>query len=470
MTTVKDNATGGREIVVHNPVDGSVVGAVTVADERAVGAVVTRVRRAQDEWRRVPAAERGSRLHDVAAAMEERRSELAQLTSREMGKPLAGARDGVDAAIATVRQYAELGPVRRGDALLGGWEATDLVVPEPRGVVAAITPWNDPVAVPAGIVAAAVVTGNAVILKPSERSPHTGRAVAECFASALPPDVVVGIDGDGTTGAALASNPGVDVIVHVGSSATGRRIAEAAARTGAKALLENGGKDPLIVDADVDPSWAAQQAALGAFANAGQICTSVERIYVVEGRHEEFLAALAAAAESEAVGDPCDPRTTMGPLVDRRHRDQVHGQVRDAVRDGAVALTGGDIPPGPGAFYPPTVLAGCTEGMRVMREETFGPVAPVVVVPDFETALERAGDSSYGLAASVLTRSMRHAQQAARRLPVGTVKINNVFGGAPGGSAEPRRSSGRGLGYGPELLDELTARKVVHITALPDGD
>jgi acyl-CoA reductase-like NAD-dependent aldehyde dehydrogenase len=176
------------------------------------------------------------------------------------------------------------------------------------------------------------------------------------------------------------------MLAHVGSTATGRSISEACVRTGAKALLENGGSNPLIVDAGVDPAWAAAQAALGA-----------------------------------------------------------------------------------GAFYPPTVPAGCTDEMAVLREETFGPVAPVAVVESFDEALRRAADSPYGLAATVLTGSMSHAQRAWRALPVGTVKINAVFGGAPGGAAHPRRGSGQGFGYGPELLDELTATKAVHLEAPPAG-
>jgi succinate-semialdehyde dehydrogenase/glutarate-semialdehyde dehydrogenase len=220
-------------------------------------------------------------------------------------------------------------------------------------------------------------------------------------------------------------------------------------------VLENGGNDPLIVDEGVDPAWAAAQAALGAFANAGQICVSVERIYCHAALADPFLAALTEEAHAWT--------ERLGPLVDRRQREHVHGQVAEALAAGAHALTGGEVPDGPGAFYPPTVLIGCTPDMRVMREETFGPVAPVRVVPDFDAALAEAVHDDYGLAATVLTADMAHAQTAWRALPVGTVKVNNVFGGAPGGAAEPRRGSGSGFGYGPELLDEMTTTKVVHL-------
>ncbi len=377
-----------------------------------------------------------------------------------MGKPVDDARDSVLAGVGTLRQYAELGPVHRGRALAGNDEAIDLMAYGPRGVVAVITPWNDPVAVACGLLGAALVTGNTVVHKPSERTPGTGHHLVQLLAPHFPDGVLNLVNGDGTTGASLA-HADVDVVAHVGSTATGRAIAAACARTGAKALLENGGKDPLLVDAGVDPVWAAGQAALGAFANSGQICVAVERIYVVESVAPAFLDALVAEA------DAWEPR--IGPLVDRRLREAVDSQVQQAVKDGATALRGGTVPAGPGAFYPPTVLSDCTDTMAVLREETFGPVAPVAVVPSFAEGLRRAATSDYGLAATVLTRSMSNAQQAWRTLPAGTVKVNAVFGGAPGGAAHPRRHSGQGFGYGPELLDEMTAVKAVHLEAPPGG-
>jgi acyl-CoA reductase-like NAD-dependent aldehyde dehydrogenase len=443
-----------REITVLDPRTGETVGRVPIATPRQCDQALRRSRTAAEPWARIPAAERGAALHAAAADVRAAADELAALTERETGKPLADARGGVEAAVSTLRQYAELGPVHRGRSLHGRWDATDLMVPGPRGVVAVLTPWNDPVAVAAGLLGAALVTGNTVVHKPSERCPHTGRRFAELLAAHLPDGVLEILDGDGTVGAHLA-HADVDVVAHVGSSTTGRAIAAACAATGARAVLENGGNDPLIVDEGVDPAWAAAQAALGAFANAGQICVAVERIYCHAALADPFLAALTEQARSW--------RERLGPLVDRRQRTHVHGQVADALAAGAHTLVGGEVPDGPGAFYPPTVLIGCTPAMRVMREETFGPVAPVRVVPDFDAALAEAVRDDYGLAATVLTADMAHAQTAWRTLPVGTVKVNDVFGGAPGGAAQPRRGSGAGFGYGPELLDEMTTVKVVHL-------
>jgi acyl-CoA reductase-like NAD-dependent aldehyde dehydrogenase len=321
--------------------------------------------------------------------------------------------------------------------------------------------------VPCGLIGAALVTGNTVVFKPSERTPHTGLELARLLAAEVPPGVLEVVLGDGSAGAALSGSADVDVVAHVGSTATGRSIAAAAAQTGAKVLLENGGNDPMIIDGDVEPEWAAEQAALGAFANAGQICTSVERIYVVAENAEPFLDALTARAEALVMGAGEDPSTQLGPLVDDRLREAVHAQVSEAVAAGARLHCGGELPDRPGTYYPATVLSGCTPGMSVMREETFGPVAPVSIVPDFDAAVEAARRSRYGLAAVVLTSSMEHAQRAWRELPVGTVKVNAVFGGAPGGAAHPRGASGAGFGYGPELLDEMTVMKVVHLETPP---
>lgn len=445
-------------MTVRDPRTGQLVGRVPVATPRQCEDAVRRARAAAEGWARTPAAERATALHAAAAAVRAVADELAELNERETGKPRDDARGGVAAGIGTLLQYAELGPVHRGRCLQGGWNAADLMVPGPRGVVVALTPWNDPVAVAAGLLGAALATGNTVVHKPSERCPRTARRFAELIAEQLPDGVLEILDGDGAVGARLAEAD-VDVVAHVGSTATGRAIARACVQSGAKALLENGGNDPLIVDEGVDPAWAAGQAALGSFANAGQICVSVERIYVCEGVADAFTQALVREAR--------EWDRKIGPLVDQRQREHVHNHVVDALDGGARALTGGAVPDGPGAFYPPTVLVGCMPSMRVMSEETFGPIAPIRVVSDFAAALGEARDDRYGLAATVLTPTMAHAQTAWRELPVGTVKVNAVFGGAPGGAAQPRGVSGTGYGYGPELLDEMTTTKVVHLAPPP---
>jgi acyl-CoA reductase-like NAD-dependent aldehyde dehydrogenase len=444
------------------PVIAPLTGAPGADDvtEAGVAATVKAARGAAATWAATAAATRAAALREAARCVEAAVDELAVTVSAEMGRPLDDARGSVEAGVSTLRQYAELGQLHSGRMLAGQPDAIDYMTRRPRGVVAVITPWNDPVAVSCGLIGAALVTGNTVVYKPSERTPQTGVRLARALHEALPENVLNLVSGDGMVGARLAAAD-VDVVAHVGSTVTGQAIARACAGTPTKVLLENGGSDALIVDADVDPVWAARQAALGAFANSGQICVAVERIYVHRAIADAFLDELTAEAERWA--------GTIGPLVDVRMRRLVHDQVAAAVVAGARLLTGGTIPDHAGSYYPPTVLAVGSDDLAVMAEETFGPVAPVLVVDSFDEALTRAADSRYGLAATVLTASMSHAQQACRTLPVGTVKVNAVFGGAPGGAAHPRRASGHGFGYGPELLDEMTVTQVVHLEAPPNG-
>src|SRR4051794_37981215 len=299
-----------------------------------------RARAASTGWARTPPAERAAALSRAAAAVRAAAEELAELNERETGKLKPDSIGGVEAGARTLVQYSELGPLHRGRSLQGAWGATDLMIPQPRGVVAVLTPWNDPVAVAAGLLGAALAAGNAVVHKPSERCPRTGRRFAELLAAHLPDGVLEILDGDATVGARLATSEHVDVVAHVGSSATGRAIARACAERGAKALLENGGNDPLIIDGGVDPRWAAEEAALGAFANAGQICVSVERVFVAESAAGAFVDEL--VTEARAWSD------RIGPMVDERQREQVHRHVTDAVKCGARVLVGGEPRAGAG--------------------------------------------------------------------------------------------------------------------------
>jgi len=446
---------GGEAIDVLDPRTGEAIAAVPVADASAVDAAVAAARAAQPAWGRTDPAARGAALKAAAHAMRAHLDELAELVARETGKPAGDARGGVEAGIGTLEQYAELGPLHRGRALQGGTGALDLMVHEPRGVAAVLTPWNDPVAIACGLVGANVAVGNTVVFKPSEKAPLACARMMELWE--LAPGVVELLHGDGRVGRPLAAHPDVDLVCHVGSVATGREIASVAAARGAKALLELGGKDPVIVDAGVDPAWAAREVATGAFANAGQICVAAERVLVHRDVADAFLDALVAEARSMEIG----------PLIDAGQRDLVHAHVQAAVRDGAELLAGGRLPDGPGFHYPPTVLSGVDPASELMTEETFGPVAPVTVVPDFGTALRLADGTAYGLAAVVLTPSQANAQRAVRELRAGTVKVNAMFGGAPGGAAHPHKASGSGFGYGPELLDEVAQVKVVHYAPAP---
>ena len=455
----RDTAESGG-ITITDPRTGEVLWTVPEAGPEAVNHAVEVARRAAPEWAATAPADRGAALKAAARALDAAAQELAGLNASETGRPVEEALAGIGAAVSTLEQYAELAPVHRGHSLRGNRLAADYTVAEPRGVAVLLTPWNDPVAVACGLIGAALATGNTVIHKPSERCPRLGEALGEVLAPAFPPGVFLTVSGGAAVGALLSQSE-VDVLAHVGSSASGARIARAGALTGAHVLRENGGNDPLLVDRDINPAWAAEQAAIGAFSNSGQICTAVERIYVHRDIAEPFTAALRAEAARR------NSNGSVAPLVDRRMRDEVHAQVTEALGAGATAVEGGDLPDGPGSFYPATVLVDCTGQMQVMTEETFGPVAPVQVVDSFDDGLRLACSGKYGLAATVLSSNIAHIQQAVAALPVGTVKVNAVFGGAPGGAAQPRGDSGAGFGYGPELLDEFSQVKVVHIAAPP---
>ncbi|MBF0689762.1 MAG: aldehyde dehydrogenase [Cellulomonas sp.] len=462
-------ARGVREIERVSPVDGRPLVVLVPADGQEVEAAVAGAYGARRGWRRTAPGERAAALRTAAAGVRERAEELGHLLTQDTGRLLTQSVASAQVAADILEEAATTGLGAAGRALAGDPLALDVVRREPHGVVAVITPWNDPYPAAAGLLAAALVTGNTVVHKPSERSPRAGWELARTIAAAFPPGVLEVLNGDGETGAALVADARVALVAQVGSSATGRAVARAAGERGARVLRENGGKDALIVDSGVDPTWAAQQIATGAFTNTGQLCTSVERVYLHQDVADAVLDALVEIAWGLRVGAPDDPGTDLGPLVDVVQRDVVARHVDEAVAAGARVLAGGRALDGPGAFYAPTVLDGCTADMAVMRDETFGPVAAVTRVPDFATALDLADAGAYGLAATVLTPRLDHALLAGEQLDVGTVKVNAVFGGAPGGSADPRRESGAGAGYGPDLLAAMTQLKAVHVEPAVTG-
>ena len=466
IRNTKVPSTGEESIEVLNPATGEQLGLIPVGTSKDAGTAVTAAREALPGWSRLPAAERAAFVKAAARKMRERSEEIARLVTLENGKPLDDALGGVEAGIVTLEQYAELGPLHRGKSLNGDYMASDMMVYEPYGVAAVVVPWNDPIAIACGYLGAALVTGNTVVYKPSEKTPLSAVRLVDMF-DELPEGVLNLLLGGERAGRPLAAHEDVDLVLFTGSVPTGRKLLETAGCQLKKAVVELGGKDPMIIDKGVDPAWAAGEAAKGAFANAGQISTSVERIYVHEAIADEFLRELTNRAKALQVGDGMEPGTEMGPLIDEGQRDLVHRHVSEAVEAAAELLCGGEVPDAPGFFYPPTVISGVRSGMSIVDEETFGPVAAVEIVSSFDDGLEKANETVFGLAAVVLTPDPEHAARAWRELSVGTVKINAVFGGAPGGAAQPRKASGLGFGYGPELLDEVTTTKVVHHAVTP---
>src|SRR4051812_2237511 len=394
VTQGSSEAASSSLIVSIDPATGAENDRVTPATHHQVAVAVAAARAALPGWRGTSPAARGAALRAAAADLRADLDRLALLHTRDTGRLLADSRSAVEVAASLLEEAATLAPLDAGRSLGGDPRALDVVRREPRGVVAVITPWNDPLPAAAGLLAAAPATGNTVVPKPSERSPLVGAALAETLARHLPDGVLELVQGDGAVGERLVADPRVDVVAHVGSSRAGRRIAEVAGSRAAKLLLENGGKDALVVDSGVDPAWAAQQAALGAFVNAGQLCVAVERVVVHAEVADAFLAALVEEAAAWTVGDPTDAGTRLGPLVDGRAVEGVLEHVSAAVAGGARVLTGGGRPADPGlaagSYLEPTVLAGVTPDMAGWSGGTFGPVVPLIVAGAFDEALQLA--------------------------------------------------------------------------------
>ncbi len=403
-----------HRLAVLDPATGETIGHIPAGGAPEAHDAVRRARAAHGPWARTEPAARGSLLKAATRRLRECARELAALQTREAGTPLARSLGAVEAGIAAVEAYAELGPLERGRSQRG-----DLVLREPRGVVAILMPWSDPLGATFGPLAAALVAGNAVVLKPSQKAPLAAERVAVLLDLG---DILQVLHGDERAARPLATHHGVDLVIRPGEEAAGSHLA--------------------IVDAGVDPQIAAEQVAASAFAGAGQSCGSLERVHVDCSLAEPFLDALVVRARALRVG------TELGPLIDRDHRTWVHRQVQDAVYGGAELLAGGEPLPGRGFFYPPTVLVGAPDDALVNCGETRGPVVSVRVTESFDAALHTAG--RVGLA-SILTPAHQHAQHAWRTLPARTVSVNAIFA-APPPVADP------------ELLNAVTRTKVVHLS------
>ncbi|TQC50854.1 aldehyde dehydrogenase [Rhodococcus sp. WS4] len=424
--------------------------------DRAVDAAVE----AQPGWAELPVAERVEHLTRWAAAIAEHAEELAELECQEMGKPVALGRSVIDGGVQGFRTAVEEALTYPFvETLPGADGGGTTILRHPLGATAVITPWNFPVPMVLGALGPLLASGNTVVVKPSERSPLSTARLFELLT--LPKGVVNLVLGDARAGAPLIEHEQIRLVHFTGSVEAGRRIGAGTGGRLCRSILELGGKDPVVVDSGVDPVATAAAIAFGAFVNTGQICTSMERIYVHQEIAEEFVEALVAAASIYALGDGHDAETVLGPLVDARQRDIVNRQVTDAVERGARVHIGGVIPDRKGFFYPATVLTDVDDSMLVMTEETFGPIAPVVVVSSFEEGLERASSSRFALGATVYTHNPDHAAAAAG-IPAGVTWINQWQGGGPERLYEPAGDSGMGATGARAAYDAATRPATIH--------
>jgi succinate-semialdehyde dehydrogenase/glutarate-semialdehyde dehydrogenase len=409
-----------------SPLDGARLGAVETVRPEHVQSVVDDVASVQPFWAQLPLTDRARYMRRAGQAIIDQLDDLARLMSREQGKPINESYVlELVPSIDSLRWLAEAGP--------GILEDERIPLPvfikqkrarftfEPLGVVGVIAPWNYPWSIPFGEVAVALMAGNGVVLKPDPLTPLTAQRIQEVFERAgVPEGLVRTVHGGGDVGQALVESS-VAKISFTGSVGVGRRVGEECARRMKDSLLELGGKDPMIVCADANLPNAVSGCLWGGFANAGQTCSGIERVYVVSEVAERFVEGVVEGAQRLRTGDPLEPDTEVGPMASARQLARVKELVDDAAASGATLHCGGPEEP----FFRPAVLTGVTHDMRIMREEIFGPVVPIVTVESEDEAIALANDSEFGLGASVWTMNRAKGERIAGRLQSGMVWIND---------------------------------------------
>lgn len=456
----------------RNPATGEEIARVHRAGVPEIDAAVAAARKAFLNWGKRPVKERERFLKKLLDVVRKSSERIARLIALEQGKPIGEARAVDLVPVADTLRYlsrkTELllaaRPVEYEQILFAHKEGAFRF--EPLGVVAVITPWNYPFGIPFVEVAACLAAGNTVVLKPASATALTGLAIGElCRQAGLPPGVVNVVTAGGSTVNHLIEHPDVQKILFTGSVEIGKGVMQRASKHLTGVVLELGGKDPALVAADADLDRSAAGIVWGSFVNAGQSCGAIERVYVVEEVAEAFIEKVVERTRALRVGDPMNEATDMGPMTTAEQRQLVDEQVKEAVAKGARVLCGGKRPKAKGFWYPPTVLTGVDHTMRVMTEETFGPLLPIQVVPSLDEAIRLANDSEYGLTASGWTRSKKTARRFCEELQAGTVTINDhLFSfGEPTATWGGIKKSGIGRSHSVHGLMELVNVKHVSV-------
>ena len=451
---------------VRSPATLELLGVVPECDPHDVAAAVEAAARAQPGWWRIPGVEKAHYLHDIATKIRAAERELSTLMARETGKPLIEAVDCIEWVAACFEYYAEVGRRSYGTSIPPvAPHQINFTIKEPYGVVAAIVPFNFPLLLMAWKVAPALAAGNTLVCKPPHQNPLSNLLMARCF-DGLPPGVVNLVTGGPDTGDALVRHPRVDLIAFTGSVAAGRRIAAQAGQELKKVNLELGSVDPFIVFEDADLDVAVPGVAWARLLNAGQVCTSPKRVYLVESIAPEFTRRLEAYVRTLRVGDPMDSGVDVGPLISAEALDLVERQIAQAVKQGARLLLGGCRlqPQGlRGHFLEPTILADVAHGSLPTTEEIFGPVLSLTVARDADEAIAMANDSRFGLGASIYTNDLQTAMRAMQEIKAGTFWINDPLTDNDAGPFGGMRWSGIGRELGEEGLDAFREPKHVHM-------
>ena len=464
-------AESGETFDAESPATGETIGTVQQGGREDAQRAIAAANRAAEGWAHASAFERAAALHRVADAVERRRDSLVHTLTLDQGKPLAESRDEVEELVQYWRNAAEDGKRLEGrvpNSISAGKRV--LLLRRPRGVIGVITPWNWPYTMPAELIAPALACGNTVAWTPASTTAVAGIALAECVAEAdLPPGVFNLVTGPGSVvGDEIARNQGTHGVGFIGSTETGRRVAEAAA--GKAAVLELGGNGPVVVLDDADLDLAAEATVAACFLCAGQSCTAGERLLVHHNVREEFVAKLARlVAERVLLGDPFADTTTMGPLNNEGVAAKMDEHVADAVNRGAQAVYGGERADGfpTNLYWQPTVLDGVPADALVAVEETFGPIAPVVAIDSLDQAIELTNASPYGLLSAIFTRDLNKGLRFADEVRTGWVNINDSsnywephlpFGGRSG------TASGIGRVGGTAPMESFTELQTVVIS------
>ena len=450
-----------QHLDVINPALGTVFARCPAAQAPELDRAVDAARRAFPAWRARSFADRAALVKRLSQKLRERQAELAELLTREQGKPLAQSVAEIDRGAA------------QSDGMVGIEIPVEVIADDndkhielryrPLGVVGIITPWNAPVNLALGPLVSALYTGNTVVLKPSPYTPLATLKVGELMNEVFPAGVVNVLAGGDELGAAMTSHPRIDKISFTGSVATGKKVLASAAATLKRVTLELGGNDPAIVLDDVDAKAVAKKIFFASFVNSGQVCMAIKRIYAHESIYKELCDALVEEAKKAKVGNGLDPSTELGPMQNKMQYDKVVGIIKDTKKSGARFLAGGEIPAGPGYFLPPTLVTDIAEDSRLVQEEQFGPIVPILKFSDVEDALRRANDTRYGLSGSVWTKDLKRGSEIAARLEVGTAWVNQhrttsafvPFGGA--------KESGLGRQYSALGLKSYMEPEVVSV-------
>jgi acyl-CoA reductase-like NAD-dependent aldehyde dehydrogenase len=453
-------------IDVINPALGKTFARVPAATPAHVDAAVAAARAAFQGWSATADAERAALLHALGGALEANMPELMELITRETGKPLQGLNNvgsgmEIGGAIAWTHVTADL--ALEPEVIQDNSEARIEIHRKPLGVVASITPWNWPLMIAIWHIIPAMRAGNTVVIKPSEYTPVATARFVELANAILPPGVLNLVTGGGEVGAALSSHPGVDKIVFTGSTRTGKRIMESAASSLKRLTLELGGNDAGIVLPDVDVKTVAPKLFGAGFHNNGQTCACLKRLYVHESQYEALCAELARLAGQVKVGDGLEAGVQLGPVQNRAQLDIVIALAEDARAQGGRFLSGGQVREGGGYFFEPAIVAGLSNGARLVDEEQFGPILPVIKYADVEQAIRLANDNPNGLGGSVWSADLRRATEVGKRLECGTVWINEHGAVQPDAPFGGVKQSGIGVEFGKQGLEEFTTIQTVKI-------